>query len=223
MLIYYCLGDERVNLDELIENNKELIYSIIYRFKTYEVDDLFQVGCVGLIKAFNNYCADYDTKFTTYAYPYIVGEIYQYINSNHTIKLSRDSAKLKSGIRKAEEYLTQQLCRVPTDLEIANFLEIDLSKLQELRNLEYLESLDYVYDDNSDMYKFINVNGLDKETLIDLKNAFSALNEEERELIVKLYFYNMTQEMVARQLNINQVRVSRVLKKTLFKMRTYMN
>jgi len=210
-----------VNLDELIEKNKELIYSIVYRFKNYDIEDLFQVGCVGLIKAYNNYCSEYNTKFSTYAYTYIIGEIYHYINMNHTIKLNHEYAKINKGIKHAEEYLTQQLYRVPTDLEIANFLEIDLYKLQEIRNIEYLESLDYNYDNNN-LYDIINIENLDKETLIDLKNAFNNLTDEERNLITKLYFYNMTQENVAKELNVNQVKVSRLLKKTLTKMKTYM-
>lgn len=211
-----------MNLDELIEKNKELIYSIVYRFKNYEVEELFQVGCLGLIKAFNNYNESYNTKFTTYAYPYIVGEIYHFINSNHTIKLNHEYAKINKGIKRAEEYLTQSLSRVPTDLEIANFLEIDLIKLHEIRNVEYLESLDYNYDNNN-LYDIINIENLSKETLIDLKNAFANLSEEEKYLITKLYFYNMTQENIAKELNINQVKVSRLLKKTLTKMKTYMN
>lgn len=211
-----------MNLNELIDTNKELVYSIVYRFKNYEVDDLFQVGCVGLIKAFNNYDSIFNTKFSTYAYPYIVGEIYHYINSNHTIKLNHEYVKMNKGIKKAEEYLTQQLCRVPTDMEIANFLEIDLLKLHEIRSMEYLESLDYNYDNNS-LYDIINIENMDKETLLDLKNAFSNLSEEEKDLITKLYFYNMTQESVAKELKVNQVKVSRLLKKTLGKMRTYMN
>lgn len=221
-IFYDDFGDERVNLNELIEKNKELIYSIVYRFKNYEVEELFQVGCLGLIKAFNNYKSEFNTKFTTYAYPYIVGEIYYFINSNHTIKLNHEYAKINKGIKKAEEYLTQNLCRVPTDLEIANFLELDLVKLHEIRSMEYLESLDYNYDNNS-LYDIINIENLDKETLIDLKNAFEILNNDEKSLISKLYFYNMTQENVAKELNVNQVKVSRLLKKTLTKMKTYMN
>lgn len=211
-----------MNLDELINENKELVYSIVYRFKNYEVEELFQVGCLGLIKAFNNFKEDHNTKFTTYAYPYIVGEIYHFINSNHTIKLNHEYAKLNKGIRKTEEYLTQTLCRVPNDLEIANFLEIDLNRLHEIRSVEYLESLDYNYDNNS-LYDIIKIENLDKETLIDLKNAFASLSEEEKFLITKLYFYNMTQDYIAKELNVNQVKVSRMLKKTLSKMKTYMN
>jgi len=211
-----------VNLNELIDENKELIYSIVYRFNKYEVDDLFQVGCIGLIKAFNNFNEAYSTKFTTYAYSYILGEIYHYINSNHTIKLNHQYVKMNKGIKKAEEYLTQQLSRVPTDVEIANYLEIDLLKIHEIRSMEYQESLDYEYDNNS-LYDIINIENLDKETLLDLKSAFQNLSIEEKELITKIYFYNMTQDRIAKDLNINQVKVSRLLRKTLGKMRTYMN
>lgn len=199
-----------------------MIYSIVYRFKNYEIEDLFQVGCIGLIKAFYNYKENYNTKFTTYAYPYIVGEIYNFINTNHTIKLSSDYAKINRGIKKAEEYLTQNLSRVPTEEEIANFLEIDLHKLEEIRNTSSLESLDYNYDNNN-LYDVVSIDSMDKETLIDLKNAFANLNESEKMLITKLYFYNMTQEKIAEELNVNQVKISRLLKKTLIKMKTYMN
>lgn len=219
---YDLFGDERVNLNELIDNNKDLVYSIVYRFKTLEVEDLFQVGCVGLIKAYNNYNSSFNTKFTTYAYSYILGEIYHYINSNRPIKVNNDYVKLYQKIKYAEDYLTQQLCRVPSDIEISNFLEIDLLKLTEIRNMAYLESLDYNYDNNT-LYDVINVENLDKETLIDLKNALSNLSNEERDLIIKHFFYNKSQDDLAKELNTNQVKVSRILKKTLGKMKIYMN
>ena len=177
-----------MNLNELINNNKDLVYSIVYRFKNLEVEDLFQVGCVGLIKAYNNYNNSFNTKFTTYAYPYILGEIYHYINNNRPIKVNNDYVKLYQKIKYAEEYLTQQLCRVPNDIEISNFLEIDLLKLYEIRNMAYSESLDYNYDNNT-LYDIIKVENLDKETLIDLKNAISNLSKEERDLIIKHFFY----------------------------------
>ena len=211
---------ERLELKDLVLNNQNLIYSIALKFKG-DLDDLFQVGCIGLIRAYKNYDISQSTKFTTYAYPYIFGEIYKYVLGNKNIKLTPELAKLNTGINKAEEYLTQKLKRQPTDLEIASFLDIPVVKIAEVRNILETTSLD---DDTKDydLYNFYGFDENNKDDLILLRDAINKLEEHEKELILKRYYYNMTQTEIAKQNGVNQVKVSREEGKVLTKLRSYM-
>ena len=210
-----------MNIDDVIDDNRSLIYSIAYRFRRSDVEDLYQVGCIGLLRAYKNYNSAYNTKFATYAYPYIVGEMYHYLNYDKTLKMNNDLVKLSKNIKKAQEYLTQKLYRVPSNKEIADFLEIDVLKLEEINNMLNIQSIDYEYEQGT-MKDFIENTSLDKDTLIDLKDALLNLDENERSLIIKRYFYNMNQESIAKDLMVNQVKVSRDEKKILKKMRSFM-
>ena len=209
------------NLQEIIYDNRNLIYSIVHRFGGNDFDDLFQAGCLGLIKAYQSFNDNYDVKFTTYAYPFIVGEIYKYLCNNKNIRMSPMNMKLISSIRKGEEALTNHLGRSPTDTELAAFLEIDLYKLSELRNLVNIESLDYQYEQN-DLYDFVSSKNLSIDSLIDLKDALISLNDEERKIINARYFYNLTQSEVAKLYHTNQVKISRDEQKILTKLKAKM-
>lgn len=213
---------ERIELHDLIMNNQNLIYSVIHRFKGGDVEDLYQAGCLGLISAYYNFNPDYQTKFTTYAYPYIVGEVSKYMTNNRSIRVSPENIKLYRGMKKAMEFLTQQYSREPTDEELCRFLEIDLYKLYEIRTMINLESLDYEYE-NGDLYDVVSVEGLSKDELIDLKNAMALLDENEREFIIQRYFYNKSQQELARSYDTNQVKISRDEKKILSKLRDKMH
>ena len=205
-------------LKKLILDNQDLIYSIIHRFRSRDVEDLFQVGCIGLIKAYKRYNSSMDVKFTSYAYNYIVGEIYQYIINNHNIRMSPANNKLSKTISRAEEYLTNHLGRNPTINELCSFIEIEPYKYEEIKNMLFIESIDY---DNS----FDNVSyssNITKEELIDLKNALNSLTIDEKKIINARYFYNYTQKELARIYNTNQVRISREEKKILSKLKAKM-
>jgi len=208
-------------LKDLIMNNQNLIYSIIHKFKGGDIDDLYQAGCLGLINAYYNYNKEYKAKFTTYAYPYIVGEIYKYMNNNRNIRVSPENIKLYKGMKKATEFLTHQLNRNPTDEELSHFLEIDLYKLYEIRNMINLESLDYEYE-NGNLYNVINVENLSKDELLDLKNAMEGLDKKERSFIIERYFYNKSQQELAKSYDTNQVKISRDEKKILNKLKAKM-
>ena len=166
---------ENIDLKEIVVQNQNLIYSIASKFKG-DIEDLFQVGCIGLINAYKNYSSSYNTKFTTYAYPYIFGEIYQYILKNRNIKVSHDTIKLNSAINKAHDFLTQKYKREPTDIELSSFLEIPIEKLIETRNMMDTKSLD---DDRmeSNLYDFIGVEDVSKDDLILLRDALNKLND----------------------------------------------
>ena len=211
---------EKLELKEIVVENQNLIYSIASKFRG-DIEDLFQVGCIGLIKAYENYDFSKQTKFTTYAYTYIFGEIYKYVLKNKNIKLTPDQVKLNSAIKKAHDFLTQKLSREPTDEEIASFLEIPSYKISELKNIMEISSLD---DDSKDMnlHDIIGFENIEKDDLILLRDALNKLDTREKELILKRYFYNMTQSEIAKQKGINQVKVSREEGKVLTKLRSYM-
>ncbi len=208
-------------LKKIIFDNRNLIFSIIHRFKSNDYEDLFQAGCLGVIDAYKSFNKDLNVKFTTYAYPFIVGEIYKCMINNRNIHMSPMNIKLSNSIKKAEEYLTNYLGRSPTDLEIASFLEIDLYKLYEIKSMIKTDSLDYDYNDNN-LYDFVYKENISKEDLIDLRNALSSLNPVEKKLIVDRYFNNITQSDLARMYNTNQVKISRDEKKILCKLKAKM-
>ena len=207
-------------LKELIINNQKLIYSIASKFKG-DKEDLFQAGCLGLINAYQKYNTDYNTKFTTYAYPFIMGEMYKYVLGDKNIKLSPEIVKLNLAIKKAEDYLTQKYKRGPTDIELSSFLEIPIYKLVEVRNCYQTLSLD---DDSneSNLYDYISLDDTSKDDLILLRDALNRLEAKEKELIIKRYFYNKTQQEIANELGINQVKISREEGKVLTKLKKYM-
>ncbi|MBR3660632.1 MAG: sigma-70 family RNA polymerase sigma factor [Bacilli bacterium] len=206
-------------LKDLVVENEKLIYSIANKFYG-DIEDLFQVGVIGLMKARDNYNPNFSTKFSSYAYQYIFGEIYQYVLQNKNIRLNNDQAKLNNAINKAFDFLSQQYGRMPSDMEIADFLKIPIQKINENRNIMNTISLD---DDkyNVDLYNSISVSEENKDDLILLREALNKLNYNEKELILKRYFYNMTQSEIAKEIGINQVKVSREEGKVLTKLRNY--
>ena len=207
-------------LKELVLNNQNLIYSIASKFKG-DKEDLFQAGCLGLIDAYQKYNSNYNTKFTTYAYPFIMGEMYKYVLVDKNIKLSPEIVKLNLAIKKAEDYLTQKYKRGPTDIELSSFLEIPVYKLVETRNCYQTLSLDDDTNESS-LYDFVSSDDVSKDDLILLRDALNRLETKEKELIIKRYFYNKTQQEVANELGINQVKVSREEGKVLTKLKKYM-
>ena len=209
------------DLSKIIHDNQALIYSVIKRFKKGEIDDLYQAGCLGIIKAYQNYNNSMETKFSTYAYPFIVGEIYKLYTNNRNIHMSPMNVKLLYAIKKTQNKLTNHLGRIPTNNEIATFLEIDESKINDLLMMEDTESLDYNYD-NCNLYDFIEQENVSKDDLIDLKNALLSLNPDEKELIKARYFNNITQKDLANLYNTNQVKISRDEKKILCKLKSLM-
>lgn len=209
-------------LKEIILDNRNLIYSVIHRFKGSDYDDLFQVGCIGLLNAYHSFKNEYNVKFTTYAYQFIVGEVYKYITNNRNIHMSPKNIKLLNSIKRAEDVLTSHLGRSPTDYELATFLEIDLYKLSELRNMSMVESLDYNYD-NNDLYDFISIDNASKDELIDLREALKSLSQDEKAFIKERYYNNVTQSRLAKKMNTNQVKISRDEKRILCKLKARMN
>lgn len=212
-------------LSKIITDNENLIYKITHYFNNYQnKDDLFQVGCIGLIKAYKNYKDEYNTKFTTYAYPYILGEIKKYIREDKGIKISRDITKLNLKIERANLVLSQKLMREPSYKELSEYLGIDEYYISEaLCANNVLQSLDEPIVDNGKeitLYDTVsNIEKMDMDTLIALRRELSLLEDEDYQIINQHYLQDKTQSEIAENLGINQVQVSRREQKILAKLK----
>ena len=209
-------------MDDLLEY-EGLVYGIINRYSSYfDKDDLYQVGMLGLVDAYRHYDSSLNTKFSTYAYYYILGEVRKFIKDSNLVKVSSDLIKLNSAVEKAKEAMSQSLGREPTLTELSLFLEIDEEKIEEARVASLdIRSLDYMVDDESnDLYNSIisTDNGMNCE-ILDLKVALDGLSDDEKNLIISRYFDDLTQNETSRELGISQVQVSRKEGKILEKLK----
>lgn len=208
---------------EKLLDYERIVYSIIQRYtKYFEKDDLYQVGMIGLINAYHNFDSTQGTKFSTYAYYYVLGEVRKYVRESGLVKVSSDLVKLNQSIDRVREQMSQILGREPTTTEISLFLEIDEEKIEEARVAALdVKSLDYSVDEA--LPEFYNsVASYDKETspeILDLRRELSRLSDEEKNLIVARYYEDMTQSETSRELGISQVQVSRKEGKILEKLR----
>ena len=214
------------SLTDIIEQNKNLIYKVATLFNSYSnKEDLFQVGCIGLINAYKKYDESFNTKFSTYAYPYILGEISSYVKKDKGIKVSREISKLNSSIERASVLLTQKLMREPTIEELSCYLEIDESLIIDALKARYpIMSTDSVINDEGREITLLDtipdISCMDINTLVALKEELFKLDSFDRELINERYVQNLTQSEVASNLGISQVQVSRKEQKVLSKLRS---
>ena len=211
------------NLTNLILENEGLIYKIISKYQNYfELDDLYQEAVKGLIKASNNYKSEYNTKFTSYAYPYILGEVIKYINEYRSIKVSKNSRTLYYKIMKTKEILSQKLMKTPTTYELSLFLEIDENIIEDvlLSNMT-VDSLDKIVSKDSKDFELYDKCGY-SDTQIDYYPLLSAIENlplEEQKIIKARYYEDMSQKEVGEVLGMYQVEVSRKEKKILAKLK----
>ncbi|HPE15087.1 MAG TPA: sigma-70 family RNA polymerase sigma factor [Bacilli bacterium] len=206
------------DLAQLVLDNEPLIYSVVNKYGYYDRDDLYQVGVMGLIKAQKNYKFDKDTKFSSYAYFYILGEIKAYIKEQVGVKVSRDIQKLNLMIEKATILLAQKLLKYPTTCELSLYLGVEEDKILEARDAKII--IDSLDDDKEDQgLSYYDVLGYEEkmydESILDLKTELDNLSEFERSLISKRYFDDKTQSEVSKDLGISQVQVSRKEKNIL--------
>ncbi len=210
-------------MEELLDY-EGLVYGIIQRYtKYFDREDLYQVGMIGLINAYHNFDSSQNTKFSTYAYYYVLGEVKKYVRESGLLKVSNDLVKLNQSVLKAKEVMSQRLGREPSISEVSLFLEIDEEKIEEARvALLDVKSLDYSFDDESDEL-YNSVASYDKDTdpmILDLKSEISKLPLEDKDLIIARYFDDMTQSEASRELGISQVQVSRKEGKILEKLKS---
>lgn len=210
-------------MDNLLEY-ENLVYSIINRYSKYfDKEDLYQVGMMGLSKAYKNFDSEANTKFSTYAFLYIKGEVLKYVRENKTIKVSKDIVRLNSSIERTRDIMRQRLGREPTMTELSLFLEVDEDKITEASlAVQDVKSLNYAYDEDScEFYNSIKVTekGMDADVL-DLRAEIEKLAPEEKNIIVARYYGDLTQTETSRELGISQVQVSRKESKILQKLKS---
>ncbi len=212
--------------DEILKyENLVLSYASKFRYY-YDMEDLKQVGMIGLKKAYEKYIPNSQTTFSTYAFLWIKGEILKYIQEDKTIKVSRDLVKLSQSIEEMRNVLRHKLMREPSLEEIALFSEIDISLIEEAElSKEFVRSLDYTLNEDDEgkelnMYDMVSYQekGYDSEVL-DLRDAIERLDENEQKIVQFRYFDDMTQSETARRLGVNQVKISRAEPKILQKLK----
>lgn len=201
-------------MEELLDYDG-LIYSIINRYpKRFDRDDLYQVGMIGLIDAYKHFDSSQDTKFSTYAYYYILGEVNKFIRGSSSLKVSKELIELKKKIINVKDVMTQKLGRVPSDDEVALFLDIDINTMRQA-----MEATDEVasIDEKGDAIRSFDDTSPE---IMDLKDEISKLPKNERDLIYARYYNEMTQSETSNLLGMSQVQVSRNEAKILTKLRT---
>lgn len=204
---------------------KNLVYSIAkkYSYNEDDLEDLYQVGNIGLYHALENYKEDSMAKFSTYAHFYIKGEILKYLRENRTIKRNYEIDKLIRLIGKVKEYLTQKLLREPTLDEIADYLSISVDDVVRAINLSLsVKSMDYEMDCESESCLYDYEEYIEKgydEDILTLKEELNKLPEDERKIIDIRYFKDKSQMETSKELGISQVQVSRKENKILEKIR----
>lgn len=192
----------------------------------YDIEDLKQVGMIGLKKAYDNYKENSNTKFSSYAYLWIKGEILKYIREDRNIKTNRNLLKIAKIVEDVSNTLRHKLLREPTLEEISLFSEIDISLIQEaLMSKQFVLSFDYIVnsdDGDKDVNLYDAIPYQEKgfnEDVLDLKEALTRLPEEEQRLIKYRYFEDMTQSETSKMMGLSQVKVSREESKILQKLR----
>ena len=213
----------------LIYGNLRLVLSVIQRFmnRNENVDDLFQVGCVGLIKAVDNFNTDLDVKFSTYAVPMIIGEIRRYLRDNNSIRISRSLKDLAYHALTVREELSRTNENEPTVEQISE--KLGVKKELVVRAMEAIVApislYEPVYTDNGDSLFVIDQlsdSSSGEEVWLEniaLNEAMKTLNERERTIIYMRFFKNRTQMEIASEIGISQAQVSRIEKGALERMR----
>ena len=224
-------GDESAR-EELVLGNLRLVLSVIQKFASRgeNMDDLFQVGCIGLIKAIDNFDTSHDVKFSTYAVPMIIGEIRRYLRDNNVIRVSRSMRDTAYRALAVKERLTAQTGREPTIDEIAKELDVpkeDISTALEAI-LDPVSLQEPIYHDGGDavfvMDQIADEKNADESWLekISLKEAMGKLSEREKHILTLRFFQGKTQMEVASEIGISQAQVSRLEKNALSHMRKHL-
>lgn len=226
--ILQAQNKEQGAMERLIEKNSGLIWSIVKRFsgRGYELEELYQIGAIGFMKAIARFDTTFEVKLSTYAVPYMIGEIKRFLRDDGPIKVSRNIKELAGKIKEIQrEYLE----RNGQEITIQKMAELLKTSKEEIAvALEYTKPLESIYDyayNDEDTYKIekINVGQDEASKIVDkltIKQLIENLETKEKELVLLRYFKDKTQCQVAKILGISQVQVSRMEKKILNNMKT---
>lgn len=203
--------------DTLVNANLRLVWSVVQRFinRGYEPDDLFQIGCIGLLKAVDKFDLNYEVKFSTYAVPMIIGEIQRFLRDDGSIKVSRSLKETGNRIRRVKDDLAKVLGRSPTMNEIAQELGITPEEVVLAHEASRTPTSihETVFENDGDPITLMDQIADDQEekwfSKIAIKEVIGKLNERERLIVYLRYYKDQTQSEVADRLGISQVQVSR--------------
>ncbi len=219
-------GDEEA-LEQFVEANQPLVYAIVKRFHNRRIsqEDLFQIGCIGLMKAIYNFDAAYEVKFSTYAVPIIMGEIKRFFRDDGSMRISRSLKEGYLQMLKIKEQLTQTLDKEPTYAQIAQAMNIEVGEvILAFEANQFMYSLDEpIYENDGSAIVLEDRVEDPKQTDIvmklSLRKEFARLEQREQLILHYRYDLNMKQEDIAKRLHISQVQVSRLEKKILWKLK----
>lgn len=226
-LIALSQAGDTLARDTLVQCNIRLVWSVVQRFmgRGYEPEDLFQIGCIGLLKSVDKFDLSYEVKFSTYAVPMIIGEIQRFLRDDGTLKVSRSLKETANKVRKTKDELSKVLGRLPTIKEVAERLGItpeDVVFAQEA-NKPPTSIHETVFENDGDPITLMDQIADDSQERwfdkLALSEAIGALTERERLIVYLRYYRDQTQSEVASRLGISQVQVSRLEKKILANIR----
>lgn len=230
MLLAIKAGDMEIR-DKFIKGNLRLVLSVIQRFNNRgeNPDDLFQVGCIGLIKALDNFDLSHGVKFSTYAVPMIIGEVRRYLRDNNSIRVSRSLRDIAYRALQARERLSTELAREPSISEIAKDIEVPREDVVlAMDSIQDPVSLfEPVFHDDGDaiyvMDQVMDTKNTDEKWIenISLSEAMQKLSPREKHILTMRFFEGKTQMEVAEEIAISQAQVSRLEKNALKYMRKY--
>jgi len=213
----------------LVKHNLGLVKSVLRRFmnRGYEAEDLYQLGCIGLIKAIHKFDTSYEVKFSTYAVPMIIGEIKRFLRDDGIIKVSRSLKQTAIKANIAKEKLSKKLGREPSIQEISDEIKVDKEEI--VQALDSNQQPDYLFDvihqnDGSPIHLIDKVTANKSEEAdillrLTLKQILNQLKPRDRQIIIMRYFKDKTQTEIANMLGISQVQVSRIEKRVLANMK----
>ena len=224
-LIQRSQAGDRAATEQLVVDNSGLIWSVARRYfgRGIDLDDLYQLGCVGFLKAIAGFDTAYGTQFSTYAVPKIAGEIRRFLRDDGSVKVSRSIKERAAGIKMARQRLTAQLGREPGVSELA--AELDLTP-EEIASAETAtasaESIQrQTGEEGFSLEDVLCTDGMEERIVesLSLRAALAQLSGRERLVIDLRYFHALTQEKVAKIIGVSQVQVSRIEKKALANLR----
>ncbi len=228
MLIARCRAGDQQAKEELVQENAGLIWSVVKRFlgRGTEAEDLYQLGCLGFLKAVDGFDLDYGTQFSTYAVPKISGEIRRFLRDDGALKVSRTIKEHAFAIRNARAQLTSSLGREPTLREICKITGFTPEEIAYAETATAsTESLYAQTGEEGFSLESVLTDTQSEESMLEKISLNQAINKlpERESMVIKLrYFHAMTQERTAKVLGVSQVQVSRIEKKALIILRDLM-
>lgn len=228
-LIKISQEGDRYARDRLVNCNLKLVFNLVKRFQNrgYELEDLFQIGCIGLIKAIDKFDLSYDVKFSTYAVPMIVGEIRRFLRDDNPVKISRSLKELAFKVQQARERLTGKIGREPTVGEVAE--EMGINREEVVEAMEASQSPASIYetlhqDDGDpifllDQLKDSSAGDAPMIDRLSVKELLQVLPERDRKILIWRFFEDRTQADIALRLGLSQVQISRLERQAIKKIK----